>query len=353
MNITTKEIENQFKTWEKVPQIISNYTSLVEKKQKYIDEETLIIFTGAGTSGYIGDLLIPFLNESQAHNKYLSIYSTDIVGNPHLHLNNKKILLVSFARSGNSPESSEAILLANKYAKQVEHLVITCNENGAVVKANAESSIILPSETNDQGFAMTNSYSTMLLTAAQIFGIEFNVERISYEAKRLYQNFPYSKLNKMEFENVIYLSGSEYIGLLNELKLKYMELTNGRLSYYSEQFLNFRHGPKSVITRKSLIFIISSDDEIANKYEQDLISELTTDENQPYVVSLGATSELANINVYMNTTGFARAISLIPLCQRLAVEKSVEMGINPDNPSPSGSVNRVVQGVKIHEREIC
>lgn len=35
--------------------------------------------------------------------------------------------------------------------------------------------------------------------------------------------------------------------------------------------------------------------------------------------------------------------------QLLAVYKSINLGINPDNPCPTGEVNRVVKGVIIHE----
>ena len=34
--------------------------------------------------------------------------------------------------------------------------------------------------------------------------------------------------------------------------------------------------------------------------------------------------------------------------QSFAYEKSLNSGISPDNPSPDGVINRVVQGVKIH-----
>lgn len=34
--------------------------------------------------------------------------------------------------------------------------------------------------------------------------------------------------------------------------------------------------------------------------------------------------------------------------QILALYKSIALGITPDNPCPSGSVNRIVQGVTVH-----
>lgn len=352
-NITTKEIVNQFTTWLKVDQVIEDNQELINNIKAYCDEQTTVIFTGAGTSGYIGDLLVPYLNKGKTNNRFISCYSTDIVGNPKLYLENKKVLLVSFARSGNSPESCEAVRLADMYAKENKNLIITCNIDGNLAIGYPNSTIMLPSETNDKGFAMTNSYSTMLITAAKIFGLEIELDKLVYEAKRIYVNFPYEKFKNVEFDNVVYLANSENVGLLNELKLKFMELTNGRFGYYSDQFLNFRHGPKSVITKKSLVIILTSGDEIGNEYELDLINELVNDENEPYVICFGMIDTKADVNILINLHGIMRALTILPTCQNLAVKKSEALGINPDNPSPSGSVNRVVQGVTIHERKIC
>lgn len=350
-NITTVEIENQFTTWLKIDEVILKNQKIIEDVKQTVSDQTIVVFTGAGTSGYIGDQLVRYLNQGLDSIKYISYYSTDLVGNPELLVGGKDILLVSFARSGNSPESCEAVVVCNQFAKSCNHLIITCNKQGQLAKSYAQNAVVLPDETNDQGFAMTNSYSSMMITAAKIFGIELNMEKIVYEAKRLYNNFPYQKLTDIEYENVVYLANSENLGLLNELKLKFMELTNGQLGYYSDQFLNFRHGPKSVITKKSLIIGITSDDLVSMKYEDDLYQELITDENSPYVVLFGQMNEAAYISCLINLTGFSRALSVLPVCQNIAVKKSIQLGINPDNPSPKGSVNRVVQGVTIHGRE--
>lgn len=352
-NITSVEIENQFTTWLKLDEVILKNSKIIEDVKQKITDQTLIVFTGAGTSGYVGDQLVRYLNPGLKTIKYISYYSTDIVGNPEVLIGGKDILLVSFARSGNSPESCEAVEVCNKYADTCNHLIITCNVEGQLAQSYPQSTIVLPAETNDKGFAMTNSYSSMMITAAKVFGMELKMENIVYEAKRLYTNFPYEKLDQLEYENIVYLSNSENVGLLNELKLKFMELTNGQLGYYSDQFLNFRHGPKSVLTKQTLVVGITSDDEIQEMYESDLYEELIADENQPKVIIFGECIENAEISCTINQKGFARALSVIPVCQNIAVKKSVQLGINPDNPSPSGSVNRVVQGVTIHGREKC
>lgn len=350
---TKTEIENQFETWKEVESICVRDHELVARVRKYAQaDDVLVVFTGAGTSGYIGDYLETSLNAGSEKNKFVSYYSTNIVASPKLYLENKKIVLVSFARSGNSPESVEAVNLANRYAKRVKHLIITCNKEGALATSYPKAVIQLPDITNDKGFAMTNSFSTMLLVAAKVFGLEFDIPRLVDNAQKLYSQFDYRKITNCQFENIVMLGSGRYLGLLNELKLKFMELTNGRLGYYSDQYLNFRHGPKSVITRKSLIVMIVSGDPIERMYEQDLINELINDENKPHVITIGAGGVENEIVTHyqVDSRGFELGLSLIPTLQRAAVELSLAMGFNPDNPSPSGSVNRVVQGVTIHNR---
>ncbi len=351
MSITEKEIKNQFKTWAKIEEVLKLNKNKIEEVKSYIDEDTTIIFSGAGTSGYIGDFLVPYLNKGKKKYFYQSIYSTNIVDSPEYYLSGKKVLFVSFARSGNSPESCESINLSNKFSKEVKHIIITCNEEGSLYQTNKESSILLPKETNDKGFAMTNSFSTMLITAAKIFGLEFDLDKLIKESKKIFESFDYDKVMDLDFKNIIYLSNSQNVGLIRELKLKFMELTNGRYGYYEDQFLNFRHGPKSVITKKSIVFILTNQEEIGKKYEDDLIKELLTDENKPYVVCFGKKDKESFLSYEISLNGFSRALSIIPTCQYLAILLSEKEGINPDNPSISGSVNRVVQGVTIYGRK--
>lgn len=352
-SITKQEIENQFKTWPQLDIVLNNSNELIESTLSKLEDDWVVVFTGAGTSGYIGDYLENILNRYVEKINFKSIYSTEIVGNPELFLKNKKILLISFARSGNSPESCEAVKLASMYSSKCEHLIITCNPEGNLAKKYPDNTIFIPEVANDKGFAMTNSFSSMLIMAAKIFDIKLNTDNLVYEANRIYQNFPYESILNLEFENIIFLSNSENLGLLNELKLKFVELSNGKYGYYNEHFLNFRHGPKSLITKKSLIFIINSKDEVTQKYEHDLITELSTDKNKPYIVCFGECDSNADLNICVNGDSELKALGILPCMQKLAVLISEKNGFNPDNPSPDGSVNRVVQGVNIYERTLC
>ena len=172
---TYKEILQQPACW------LKEYAVLVEQKAaiqaflaKYLTPETDIVLTGAGTSAFIGDAIAPVLRG--AWKNVRAVATTDIVTNAADYLNaDKPLLLISFARSGNSPESVATVNLANKVCKNIAHIFITCNKNGHLAKsANAENilSLLLPEETDDKSLAMTSSFSTMLLTCLMLSKID-------------------------------------------------------------------------------------------------------------------------------------------------------------------------------------
>ena len=83
----------------------------IDEKHDYIK----VILTGAGTSAYVGDTLVPYFKEVYDERKwnFNAIATTDIVANPETYLKKDvATVLVSFARSGNSPESVATVDLA-------------------------------------------------------------------------------------------------------------------------------------------------------------------------------------------------------------------------------------------------
>ena len=177
---TWKEILQQPAMWRATYDIVSSrkdeITSFVKK---YVEEGYEIILTGAGTSAYIGDALQWVLSDTLLKGAK-AVATTDIITEADALFNkDSKVLLVSFARSGNSPESVGAINLVNKTAGQAAHIFITCNVNGKMT-AMAEGNdntllVLLPPQTNDLSLAMTSSYSSMYLACAMIANIE-NIE---------------------------------------------------------------------------------------------------------------------------------------------------------------------------------
>ena len=100
-------------------------------------------------------------------------------------------LLVSFARSGDSPESVAAAELAEQQLSECWHLVVTCNADGQLARVHASRPrsevLLLPGAANDQGFAMTSSFTGMRLAAMQsLVGADDQlVRRIAAAAEQL------------------------------------------------------------------------------------------------------------------------------------------------------------------------
>ncbi|MFV0247112.1 MAG: SIS domain-containing protein [Mycoplasmatales bacterium] len=346
MSKTENEILNQFDTWNSIYSHLEQYQQLINKKLLNMEDDTVVVFTGAGTSGFIGDILEVHLNKKLSTFKYKSIFSTHIVSDSTYINKNSNVLLISFGRSGNSPESVGAVNKVKERAGKFDQIIITCNKDGSLATTYPNDSIILPPETNDEGFAMTNSFSTMLITAFYIFGVKIDLESVVNNAKHTMNLF--NDIPQSGFESIYFISNNEVEPILKEYALKINELTAGKYNIYSDQILNFRHGPKSSISKKTLIFLISSNNEYNKKYELDIYNELLNDENEPIVYLIG--NKLDNkCDIEINCANeLEKILILLPLIQRYAVKMSTNLSINPDNPNPGGSVNRVVQGVEIY-----
>ena len=179
--ITTREIRQQPELWEGTLKIfddnIDAIKSFVERARVLggTNERTHVVFTGAGTSAYVGDTLTPYLRRHGDNSafRFDAIATTDIVAAPLDYLRPEDpTVLVSFARSGNSPESLAAVERAGQVVNNILYLNITCAPEGHLARQfkdeNKNLTLLIPGA-NDQGFAMTGSYSCMELMAALIF----------------------------------------------------------------------------------------------------------------------------------------------------------------------------------------
>ncbi len=327
-----------------------------------------IVLTGAGTSAFIGECLVPALKR-RTRRRVEAIPTTDLVGAPDSGLDPAvPTLLVSFARSGNSPESLAALALAEQHVRDCHHLIFTCNSEGALYEKgrrlrNAHV-LLLPQQTNDRGFAMTSSFSGMLLAASLAFDLagRDRPESLARWATHVLEaGLPFiAGLARRNFERVAYLGGEEFKGLTREAALKMLELSDGKIVTLSETPLGFRHGPKAVVNPKTLVVMFLSNDPYSRQYDLDLLRELRADGIAARVVTLSSGDvEYARPGESTQAEGIvlpgARDASNLGLCfpyavfaQMLAFLQSMALGLRPDTPNARGVVNRVVQGVSIY-----
>ncbi len=367
---TASEIMQQPELWDKTYQmIVQNKSKIKNFLNKNVTKEARVIFTGAGSSDYIGDTIVNYLSR-KIKVRTEAIATTDIVSNPEDYLEeDTKTVLVSFARSGNSPESVGAYHLFQNHVKEIAQVIITCNKDGELAKqAEKEKDhfvFLLPEETNDKSFAMTSSLSCMMLAALLFFDIDHLEENKNFvdiiieQGKEILENQwqTIKDLSMQPVQRLVYLGSGCFHGLVQELALKNMELTNGRIATMQESILGFRHGPKTFMDDETNIIVLLSQDDYTNLYCKDLLQEIHQDKgnHKLTVFSYEEDSSLKNnCDTYISVAGKRipdnyACFNYLLYGQLLGFFNSLGLGIAPDNPSPDGTVNRVVKGVTIHK----
>ncbi|EPH95703.1 sugar isomerase, AgaS family [Enterococcus faecalis 13-SD-W-01] len=372
---TFKEICQQPEVWQETIELYKKkqpaIVSFFEQIKESVNRKVRVVFTGAGTSQYVGDTIVPYLNKTGDRQSFHfeSIGTTDIVASPEEYLfENEPTILVSFARSGNSPESVAAVAIANQIVKELYHITVTCAEDGALAKAAKDDEknllLLMPPRSNDKGFAMTSSFTCMALSALLLF------DTASFEQKERYvqtviglgkevidREQEIQPIIDREFDRIVYLGSGSLTGLTREAQLKVLELTAGKIATIFDSSMGFRHGPKSFVDEKTLIFVFVNNNPYTRRYDLDILEELRSDDIAAGIVSItqtGKENDPGETFLYKNTEllpdGYL-ALADIVFAQTIALLVSLKIGNRPDTPSPTGTVNRVVKGVVIHEYE--
>lgn len=362
---TVREIAQQPQIWAAVAELVQRRRSELDAFLAVLLErrDRRIVLTGAGTSAFVGAIAAPSLARSLGR-RVDAIPTTDIVSDPlGAFPDDVPTLLVSFARSGNSPESIAATEVADRVLSEVSHLVLTCDESGALFVRHAERTdsmiLLMPERSNDEGFAMTSSFTSMLLAALLVFGgpADDVVKALAAAATHVLESRQgeIESLTQRPIDRVVYLGSGPLAGLARESALKLLELTAGRIVGYHESVLGFRHGPKAILDDRTLVVLYVSSDPHTRRYDLDLLPELRSGSQPQQVIAVSASSlddaegpswVLPGLEGVPDA--FA-AVAFVIFAQLLALHCSLQLGLTPDNPFPGGAVNRVVRGVRIHE----
>lgn len=365
---TAREIAQQPDLWLKIFEGISESKDEIEKflKEKVggIDR---IILTGAGTSAFIG------LSLKGIYQKHLKVYTeaistTDIVSHPTDHFfSQEPTLLISFARSGNSPESIAAIELADQLSENCYHFIITCNAEGQLATYKTRNNkyvYVLPPEANDQSLAMTSSYTGMLLAGMliaqtnRLAELKPQIAIVGDYGRKIIKDFEKQiyQVAQLPFKRVVFLGSGPQFGTAKESHLKVLELTDGKVICKYDSYLGFRHGPKAVVDNDTVMVYLFSNDPVVLKYELDLVKAMTKGNEALFEMGI-MESDIGDVGLDMafvlSKDGKQVEEELLALCnvipaQILGLYKAVFYDLSPDKPSVSGAISRVVEGVKIY-----
>lgn len=367
---TAKEICSQPVLWERT------YLKLVEQKDQIIGflekvwekDCPYVILTGAGTSAFIGEALVGAFQKKLGVS-CRAISTTDIITHPENYfIKNRPTLLISFARSGDSPESVATVELAKDYCDDLHELNITCNKDGALAKKTGSINsyaLLLPEETNDLSLAMTSSFSSMLLAGLLILNIK-EIEQMGPIIGKIQDFGKYilteclpglKKIAEMNYERMVFLGSGPLFGIARESHLKVQEMSDGKVICKFDSFMGFRHGPKAVINKATVVVYLFSNNNYAKLYELDLVRSVnaTTAGEKSVAIGNGYDEKEFIFDLSIHFPGgtedipeaFLSVFYVLP-AQIIGFYKSLSLGLSPDSPSKSNSISRVVQGVKIY-----
>ena len=363
---TLREICQQPETWLRTCDQMVAATEIVRQLHAGIRSLAL---TGSGSSQYAGECICLALQND------LNIQVACVGGGTLLTYGRKALpperpgLVVSLARSGDSPESRGAIELLLNTEPEIQHVVLTCNENGSLTKAWREHAKVrvftLPKETNDQSLVMTSSFTNLMLAAR--FMSMWNrpneyaqlCKRTSNIGKKLIsENFDVlAGIAKSKFQRVVFLGTGPGFGAAREAALKMLEMTAGRVTTLCETYLGFRHGPMSYAQQETLIVAFLSSNSVLRAYEVDLLQELDRKKLGLSKLIVGEkipAAVLRNGDVAIECPGLAElgdqdsATIHVIVGQLLGFFRCLEEGLRPDSPSEDGIIQRVVEKFPLH-----
>ena len=370
---TTTEIKQQPELWLDTLNIYKENLEAIESflaEARAMGEGRLsVVFTGAGTSDYVGDTCAPYLRHAGDTKLYdfKPIATTDIVSAPRDFLNpDEPTVVVSFARSGNSPESLAAVQVAKTFVKNVKFINITCAPEGKLAvesEGDADQLTLLIPRANDKGFAMTGSYSCMTLLSTLIFdtaSLEQKTAWVEAAAKLgedvVARESEIAEFLSGDFNRVTYLGSGSFVGLAQEAQLKILELAHGLVATSWDSCMGYRHGPKSFVDDKTIVFVYMNNDEYTRQYDLDILNEINGDQIAAKTIAIQQDGAIKFDGTSFTFAGEALpegylALPFVMVAQIISLLNSVRVGNTPDTPSPSGTVNRVVKGVTIHPFE--
>jgi tagatose-6-phosphate ketose/aldose isomerase len=312
-----------------------------------------ILFTGAGTSAYAAQAV------AVADRRCLAVPTTDLLLDAERVLANADIL-VSLARSGNSPESAAVVERAHALRPDLPQFAITCNADSKLTHAKLNGIIFLDPRSNDESLVMTSAFSNLVLAGLALLkrdAMGAAVTACAPRAQSLLTQIDqacHAAASKVH-DRIVILSSSPLFGWADEARLKVLEMTAGAFPAMAETFLGLRHGPMSFVRKDTLVLALLSTDPVRRLYERDLLKELRAKNIGILVgIAVPAENDLFDAVIPPVSPGIAdalRTVFEIIAPQLLGYHLSLMKGLNPDSPSPAGVINRVVQGVVIHPAE--
>jgi len=338
MSHTWNEIRSQAEVWKSVLSELQRSAVVKEILQSSADR-TKWIFVGCGTSYYLAEaaaLSWTLLTGLPAR----ALPSSEVLLFPQmLRSEGAAVQAVAISRSGKTSETLRAAAILQQDL-QIPAIGITCEVNSELEGVCAKT--IALKACDEKSTVMTQSFTSMLLSlqflAAQHAGKELFIEELSDMAERFAPKIAgiaekiETFVRKHVFEDFVFLGQGTLHGIAREAALKVMEMSCS----YSQFFhtLEFRHGPKAIVTPATCLMFFLSDS--GQQAEAEVLAEMKELGGTTIAVCNRAGAGIrASADLTLELKGDSELAWLAPFAvpgQLLGLFTGVKKGLNPDQP---------------------
>lgn len=338
------------------------------------DNCTQLIFAGAGSSDYVGRSVADLLRVT-LDTVSINWPTTQLTVAPETLLHpRRKSLLVHFARSGNSPESTATFEWVLSHRQETtRQLVVTCNREGELAQRARQHSqhaylLVLDEAAHDEGLAMTSSFTSMVVVGQALAYLdrmetfESLIDRVSEVAEHILAQFTDSlfKLAREVGTRAFYLGNNDLLGAAIESALKVQELTAGDIVAQGEDTMAFRHGPISAVDSGTLVCFFLSSNSSIRPYETDVLEQFREAFREIGALTMtvgpnGAEEQLSNDVFSIDYGGreippYFQVGPAVLVGQLVGLFAALDRGCYVDDPSKDKALySRTVQGVTLYD----
>jgi len=290
-----------------------------------------ILYTGCGSTYYLAEAAASLTQELSGRT-CRSFPASELWLNPQSSYSFGNTLLVAVSRSGETTETLRACeaFLTDRAG---DLLTLSCYEEMPLAKLGALN-LVFPSG-QEQSVAQTRAFSTLYFGTVALaclwagrVDLFDSLGRLPEAGRQVLNNYASLAAELGQdpaLERFYWLGSGPRHGLACELSLKMKEMSLTHSEPF--HFMEFRHGPKSMVTSQALTIGLRSTRN--GSYEAAVLEDVKALGGRV----LDMAEDGADVRFASNLDEAIRNILYLPVGQLIAFERSLSKGLNPDCPT--------------------
>jgi glucosamine--fructose-6-phosphate aminotransferase (isomerizing) len=330
---TYREIKSQTEAWAQAIRAWDE-ASLPEAAGKYQQ----VIFTGCGSTYYLS-LAAAALYQELTGCAARAVPASELLLNRQTVLTEDGYLpnlLVAISRSGTTTETVKAV---EQFKEKDLGKVAVISNYDEVLSRLADFNVVI-SKGQEDSVAQTRSFASMYVAAtafaslmAERHDLLAAMKELPEAGERLmakYEPFAKEVGENLDFDRFYFLGSAGRYGLACEVNLKMKEMTLTHSEPF--HFLEFRHGPMSMVGKSSVVCGLLSD--LNRTHEAKVLSEMKMLGGT--VAGFGESD--AEVSFESGIPESVRGVLYLPVLQLMAFYRSLAKSLNPDRPNNLSAV---------------